>query len=170
MSNSLTIEVMLGDIVSQCTDAIVNAANADLTGGTGVNGAIHAAVGPELPIALREFGGCQTGEAVITPGFELPCRFIIHTVGPIWHGGAIGESAMLSRCYRSCLKIAEERDLESIAFPSISTGVYGYPLHLAVPIAVNAVKQHAKTTLVRFVAFDNRTLELYQQELGSWNG
>ena len=160
-----SLKVELDDITTQTTDAVVNAANSDLTGGTGVNGAIHEAAGPELPKALREIGGCHTGSAVITPGFEMKCRYIIHAVGPIWHGGSLGEEALLARCYRTCLDLASEHELSSIAFPSISTGVYGYPPHLAVKVAVEAVKEHAKIQLVRFVAFDNRMYELFLNEV-----
>ena len=160
------IEVVQGDITTQTTDAVVNAANSDLTGGSGVNGAIHSAAGPELPEALRRIGGCHTGDAVITPGFEMQCKYIIHAVGPVWHGGSLGEEALLARCYRACLDLATEYELSSIAFPSISTGVYGYPPHLAVPIAVNSVKEHSRIPLVRFVAFDNRMYELLLNEVG----
>ena len=160
------IEVVVGDITTQTTDAVVNAANSDLTGGSGVNGAIHNAAGSELPEALRRIGGCHTGDAVITPGFEMKCRYIIHAVGPIWHGGSLGEEALLARCYRACLDLAKEYELSSIAFPSISTGVYGYPPHLAVPVAVTSVKEHSRIPLVRFVAFDNRMFELLMNEVG----
>ena len=160
------MEVVQGDITVQTTDAVVNAANSDLTGGTGVNGAIHEAAGPDLIRALREIGGCHTGSAVITPGFEMKCRYIIHGVGPIWHGGSLGEDALLARCYRTCLDLAAKYELSSIAFPLISTGVYGYPPHLAVKIAVKAVNEHANMALVRFVAFDNRMYELLMDEVG----
>ncbi len=156
---------MLGDITTQETDAVVNAANSDLTGGSGVNGAIHNAAGPQLSDVLRKFGGCHTGEAVITPGFNMKCRYIIHAVGPIWHGGSLGEEALLSRCYRTCLDLAAEFELASISFPLISTGIYGYPPHLAIPVAVATVKEHAKIRLVRFVAFDNRMYEMLLHEV-----
>ena len=162
----LNIEVVEGDITTQTTDAVVNAANSYLTGGSGVNGAIHCAAGPEITKALRDIGGCHTGDAVITPGFEMSCRYIIHAVGPIWHGGSLGEEALLARCYRACLDLAEKHKLSSISFPSISTGVYGYPPHLAVPVAVNTVKQHSRIPMVRFVAFDNRMYELFLNEVG----
>ena len=157
--------MVLGDITTQDTDAVVNAANSDLTGGSGVNGAIHNAAGPQLPDALRKFGGCHTGAAVITPGFNMKCRYIIHAVGPIWHGGSLGEEALLARCYRTCLDLATEYELESISFPLISTGIYGYPPHLAIPVAVATVKEHAKIRLVRFVAFDNRMYEMLLREV-----
>ncbi len=162
----LNIEVVEGDITTQTTDAVVNAANSYLTGGSGVNGAIHSAAGPEITRALRDIGGCHTGDAVITPGFEMSCRYIIHAVGPIWHGGSLGEAVLLARCYRACLDLAAKHKLSSISFPSISTGVYGYPPHLAVPVAVNTVKQHSRIPLVRFVAFDNRMYELFLNEVG----
>ena len=161
----MLIELTHGDITHQNTDAVVNAANSDLTGGSGVNGAIHAAAGPELPKALLSIGGCQTGEAVITPGFQMSCRYIIHAVGPIWHGGSLGEDALLARCYRSCMRLASEYQLESISFPAISTGIYGYPPHLAVPLAVKTVREWGEIALVRFVAFDDRTYELFESEL-----
>lgn len=159
------IEVVQGDITKANVDAIVNAANNDLTNGSGVNGAVHQAAGPQLPTALREFTGCATGEAVVTPGFQLPCKFVIHTVGPIWHGGSIGEEALLRRCYRSSLELAHQHDVESIAFSAISTGVYGYPLALAVPIAVSSVREYARIPNVKFYAFDSQTFALYQKEL-----
>ncbi|MCY4128947.1 MAG: macro domain-containing protein [Gammaproteobacteria bacterium] len=162
----LKIKALVGDITTQTTDAVVNAANSDLTGGSGVNGAIHHAAGSALPEALRRIGGCHTGDAVITPGFEMKCRYIIHAVGPVWHGGGLGEEALLTRCYRACLDLATKYELSSIAFPSISTGVYGYPPHLAVPVAVRTVKEHAKIPLVRFVAFDNLMYELFLKEIG----
>lgn len=162
----VNIDVKLGDITTQPTDAVVNAANSDLTGGTGVNGAIHRAAGPKLPEALRKIGGCHTGDAVITPGFEMKCEYIIHAVGPIWHGGSLGEETLLARCYRACLDLAAKYKLSSIAFPAISTGVYGYPPHLAVPVAVNTIKEHSQIPLVRFIAFDNRMYELFLEEVG----
>ena len=162
----VNIDVKIGDITTQTTDAVVNAANSDLTGGSGVNGAIHRAAGSELPGALRKIGGCHTGDAVITPGFEMKCRYIIHAVGPIWHGGSLGEETLLARCYRACLDLAAKYKLSSIAFPAISTGVYGYPPHLAVPVAVKTVKEHSQIPLVRFIAFDNRMYELFLNEVG----
>lgn len=166
MDKAPVIEVVQGDITTQTTDAVVNAANSDLTGGTGVNGAIHEAAGPDLPKALREIGGCHTGSAVITPGFEMKCRYIIHAVGPIWHGGSLGEEALLTRCYRTCLELAAKHELSSLAFPLISTGVYGYPPHLAIKVAVETVKENAEIQLVRFVAFDNRMYKMLLDEVG----
>ena len=162
----MQIEVVQGDITEQGTDAVVNAANSDLTNGTGVNGAIHAAAGPELSIVLRTLGGCPTGNAVITPGFSMACRYIIHAVGPIWHGGSMQEDKLLTQCYKSCMKLANDNCLESIAFPAISTGVYGYPLALATPIAIAAVKSFDAPKLVRFVVFDEQSYDRYVAEVG----
>ena len=166
MNATCLIEVVQSDITTETTDAVVNAANSDLTGGSGVNSAIHSAAGPNLIGALRNIGGCHTGDAVITPGFEMQCRNIIHAVGPVWHGGSLNEAALLARCYRACLALAAEHELSSIAFPSISTGVYGYPPHLAVPVAVNTIKEHSTIPLVRLVAFDNHMYELFLNEVG----
>ena len=166
----MRVELVCADISEQDTDAIVNAANGDLMPGSGVNGAIHAGAGIELQDALKKFGGCETGDAVITEGFNLRCGYIIHTVGPVWHGGAIGEEALLARCYQTCLELACQHGLHSISFPAISTGVYGYPPHLAVQVAVREIYAHAKIDRVRFVVFDDRTYELYREELAKWNG
>lgn len=163
----MQLEIVKGDITLQDTDAVVNAANSDLTGGSGVNGAVHQAAGPELPRHLKTLGGCQTGDAVITPGYNMKCRFIVHAVGPIWHDGSLGEDLMLQRCYRSCMRIARDHQLQSIAFPAISTGIYGYPKHLAIPIAVKVVRESETIPLVRFVAFDDQTFELFQRELSA---
>jgi O-acetyl-ADP-ribose deacetylase (regulator of RNase III) len=131
------------DITTLETDAIVNAANESLAPGGGVCGAIHRAAGPELARACAAIGRCPTGEARLTPGFGLPARFVIHTVGPVWRGGGAGESELLASAYRSAMKLAVEHGLGSLAFPAISTGIYGYPLELATPIAVSAVRAAA---------------------------
>jgi O-acetyl-ADP-ribose deacetylase (regulator of RNase III) len=128
------------DITTLGTDAIVNAANESLAPGGGVCGAIHRAAGPELARACAAIGRCPTGEARLTPGFGLPARFVIHAVGPVWRGGAAGEAELLTSAYRSAMRLAADHGLRSIAFPAISTGIYGYPLELATPIAVNAVR------------------------------
>lgn len=141
MSVSCRRRVMEGDITALAVDAIVNAANSSLLGGGGVDGAIHRAAGPRLLEACRALGGCPTGEARITPAFELPSRFVIHTVGPVWQGGARGEAALLASCYRSALELAAAEDLGSIAFPCISTGVYAFPADAAAEIAVTSTAQ-----------------------------
>ena len=131
--------VVQGDITTQAIDAIVNAANEKLLRGGGVDGAIHRAAGPELQEACNRIGGCPTGEARITPGFRLPARHVIHTVGPVWYGGGRGEADLLASCYRRSLEVAHENGLATIAFPGISTGIYGYPLEDATRIAVSTV-------------------------------
>jgi O-acetyl-ADP-ribose deacetylase (regulator of RNase III) len=162
------IELVGGDITVQEVDAIVNAANRSLLGGGGVDGAIHRAAGPELLEACRLLGGCDTGDAKATPGFGLPAKWVIHTVGPVWRGGERGEAALLASCYRRCLEVADELGVSSIAFPAISTGVYGFPKHLAAPIAVQAVcDAGTKVRVVRFVLFDRETIDLYEQLLGN---
>jgi O-acetyl-ADP-ribose deacetylase (regulator of RNase III) len=160
---SLIIEVVRGDITVQDTDAIVNAANSSLLGGGGVDGAIHRAAGPKLVEACRYLGGCNVGEAKVTPGFNLRATWVIHTVGPVWRGGADGEPELLASCYRSCLARADEAGASSVAFPAISTGVYGYPSGPAAAIAMTTVRDtSAAVALVRFVCFDADTLSVYE--------
>jgi len=164
-----TLEAVQGDITTMRVDAIVNAANSTLLGGGGVDGAIHRAAGPELLAECRTLGGCPTGEARITKGYRLPARHVIHTVGPVWSGGRAGEPDLLRRCYDSCLALARAREVRSIAFPSISTGAYGYPIEEAARIAVRAVRESLRepspVQLVRFVCFSTRDLSVYQEVL-----
>jgi O-acetyl-ADP-ribose deacetylase (regulator of RNase III) len=134
------IRIVQGDITQLEVDAIVNAANSSLLGGGGVDGAIHRAAGPDLLAACRELGGCPTGEARITPGFKLPAAWVIHTVGPVWHGGSQGEATLLRACYENSFELARQKGLKSIAFPAISTGVYGYPKQPASAIALAAMQ------------------------------
>jgi O-acetyl-ADP-ribose deacetylase (regulator of RNase III) len=161
--------VVQGDITTQAVDAIVNAANERLLGGGGVDGAIHRAAGPELLEACRRIGGCPTGLARITPGFRLPARHVIHTVGPVWYGGDRGEADLLASCYRRSLALAAEHELETIAFPGISTGIYGYPLEDATRIAVTTVAAvlAGPTTVreVRFVTFGDQATRVAEQLL-----
>ncbi len=161
------LEAAQGDITGEQVDAVVNAANAQLAGGGGVDGAIHRAAGAaQLRAACQAIGGCPPGQAVVTDGFGLPARFIIHTVGPVWHGGTSGEPETLASCYRTALRLADEIGALSVAFPAISTGVYGYPPELAAALAVTTVgAADTDVTLVRFVAFDAATLELYRRLL-----
>jgi O-acetyl-ADP-ribose deacetylase (regulator of RNase III) len=160
-------EAVQGDITREDVDAIVNAANAGLARGGGVCGAIFAAAGPELVDACARLGGCPTGDAKATPGFRLPARWIIHAVGPVWHGGNAGEPDLLASAYRRSLAVADEVGARSVAFPAISTGIYGYPLDPATEIAVRACRDaDTDVEVVRFVAFDPTTLAAYQLALG----
>jgi O-acetyl-ADP-ribose deacetylase (regulator of RNase III) len=163
------IEIVQGDITSFAVDAIVNAANTSLLGGGGVDGAIHRGAGPQLLEECRALGGCPTGEARLTLAYHLPARFVIHTVGPVWHGGDFGEVQQLARCYRSVLALVKEHRLRSLAFPSISTGAYGFPLERACRIALEEVSDFlpTSTTLQRvvFVCFSEQDRQVYQAAL-----
>ncbi len=170
MAYDRRIELLTGDITRLAVDAIVNAANSTLLGGGGVDGAIHRAAGPRLLEECRRLGGCATGAAKITAGHRLPARHIIHTVGPVWRGGGHDEEALLAGCYRASLTLAVDHDLRSIAFPAISTGVYGFPRERACIIALDETHRFllGNETLERviFVSFDAETASLYRRQLG----
>lgn len=160
------VEILKADITKLKVDAIVNAANKSLLGGGGVDGAIHRAAGPKLLEFNRKLGGCETGEAKISPGFNLPAKFIIHTVGPVWNGGNYNEDKLLANCYRNSLKLAVQNKIKTIAFPAISTGIYGFPLERATKIAIKEVsdfltKNHSLEKVI-FVCFDEKTYQTYQ--------
>jgi len=167
---SAKIRIIRGDITLQQVDAIVNAANNSLLGGGGVDGAIHRAAGPQLLEACRELNGCLTGHAKITRGFRLPSKYVIHTVGPIWRGGSRNEPELLRQCYLSSLRLADNHKLKTIAFPNISTGVYGFPKPLAAEIAIETVQcfleQPGPMEEVRFVVFDQENHRLYHTLFG----
>ena len=163
------MEAVQGDITKMKVDAIVNAANSSLLGGGGVDGAIHRAAGPELVAECATLGGCATGEAKITRGYNLPAKHVIHTVGPVWRGGAHDEEELLANCYRNSLRIAAEHGLKTIAFPAISTGVYRFPPERACRIAVDTVREflteHPAIEKVSFVCFDTLTFGLYKKAI-----
>ncbi len=163
------IEVWKGDITTLAVDAIVNAANSRLLAGAGVCGAIHAAAGPELLAACLALGGCPTGEARITPGFRLKARYVIHAVGPVWHGGGRGEEALLASCYQHSLALATEHGLETIAFPAISTGIYGYPAERAARVAVRTalayLAEHELPRQVTLVAYGDDSYPVLDRAL-----
>ncbi len=164
------IELIKGDITKMGTDAIVNAANTTLLGGGGVDGAIHRAADPRLLEECETLGGCKTGQAKITKGYDLPARYVIHTVGPVWHGGDSGEEELLASCYRNSLELAKKHSLRTVAFPSISTGAYRFPIEKAAAIALGAVKKFTEECpdafeKIIFVLFSESDLEVYKKAL-----
>jgi O-acetyl-ADP-ribose deacetylase (regulator of RNase III) len=169
MTNLERIAIIAGDITQQRVEAIVNAANTSLLGGGGVDGAIHRAAGPELLAECRTLGGCATGQAKITRGYKLPARWVIHTVGPVWHDGRHGEDELLASCYRSCFALVEQHGIKTVAFPSISTGAYGFPMDRAARIAVRETKQfleqNPSVEQVMLVCFGASALEIYKAAL-----
>ncbi len=165
-----TLGAVRADITTLAVDAIVNAANSSLLGGGGVDGAIHRAAGPELLHECRLLVGCKTGDAKLTQGYRLPAGYVIHAVGPVWRGGQEGEPDLLASCYRRCMEIADAQGFATIAFPSISTGIYGYPISLAAAVAVATVREAlalgSSVTEVTFACFSDEDLEVYRRVLG----
>ena len=163
------LRALQANIVTLSVDAIVNAANSSLLGGGGVDGAIHRAAGPQLLEECRKLGGCKVGEAKLTKGYKLPAHFVIHTVGPVWRSGKNGEPELLASCYRNSMAIAAKHGIKSIAFPSISTGIYGYPIEPAARVAVetvrDAIQQFSKVEDVLFCCFSQKDLEIYESLL-----
>lgn len=162
------LQIIIGDITHQNVDAIVNAANNSLLGGGGVDGAIHRAAGPDLLSECSTLNGCETGQAKITKAYQLPAKHVIHTVGPVWRGGQHNENELLANCYRNCLQLAIENNVKTIAFPSISTGVYGYPIDKAAEIAVTEIMSFLKANksieLVKIVCFGQYPYDIYNQK------
>lgn len=167
------IEIIIDDITKQNVDAIVNAANNALLGGGGVDGAIHNAAGKELLAECRTLNGCETGQAKITKGYKLPAKYIIHTVGPIWNGGQNNENELLANCYKNCLKLAVENNIKTIAFPSISTGIYGFPIENASEIALNEIlsflNENKMFELVKIVCFGQNACNIYNKKYSELN-
>ncbi len=165
----MPLKLVRNDITKIACDAVVNAANSSLLGGGGVDGAIHRAAGPELLAECRTLGGCKTGEAKATKGYRLPAKYVLHTPGPVWHGGEHNEDELLASCYLSCLCLASEHGCKTVAFPSISTGVYHFPLEKAAEIAIGVIaaylREHPEIKRVRMVCFDLRTKDFYDRAL-----
>ena len=164
--------IVVGDITQSDAEAIVNAANTTLLGGSGVDGAIHRAAGPALLAECRGLGGCETGSAKLTRGYNLRARYVLHTPGPVWQGGGLGEPALLASCYRSCLNLAVQHGIRSVDFPSISTGIYGYPLPLAATVALKAIMdflaEHDTPERVRMVCHSEAAAQVYRQTWNLW--